>query len=81
MATTVEMARLSGNLQLLAGALATECQVAASRGDVDTAIRCGEEGVAVVAALGTPWISAPVGSRSAWRTSKPVIPSGAAGSY
>ena len=60
-ATTVEMARLTGNVQLLAGALATECQVATTRGDLDTAVRCGEEGVAAVAALGTPWISAPVG--------------------
>ena len=42
-ATAVEIARLSGNVELLAWALATECQVATTRGDLDTAIRCGEE--------------------------------------
>jgi DNA-binding CsgD family transcriptional regulator len=61
-ATAVEMARLSGNVQVLAWALDTECRVATTRGDLDTAVRCGEEGVALAAALGKPWISAPVGS-------------------
>lgn len=61
-ATAVEMARLSGNDQVLAWALDTECRVATTRGDLDTAVRCGEEGVALAAALGKPWISAPVGS-------------------
>jgi ATP/maltotriose-dependent transcriptional regulator MalT len=62
LATAVEIARLSGNVQFLAWALDTECRVATTRGDLDTAVRCGEEGVASVAALGNPWISAPVGS-------------------
>ncbi len=61
-ATAVEIARLSENVQFLAWALDTECRVATTRGDLDTAIRCGEEGVASAAALGNPWISAPVGS-------------------
>jgi DNA-binding CsgD family transcriptional regulator len=61
-ATAVEMARLSGNVQFLAWALNAECRVATTRGDLDTAVRCGEEGVALAAALGNPWISAPVGS-------------------
>jgi DNA-binding CsgD family transcriptional regulator/tetratricopeptide (TPR) repeat protein len=60
--TAVEIARLSGNVQFLAWALDTECRVATTRGDLDTALRCGEEGVASAAALGNPWISAPVGS-------------------
>jgi DNA-binding CsgD family transcriptional regulator/tetratricopeptide (TPR) repeat protein len=58
----VEIARLSGNVQVLAWALDTECRVATTRGDLDTAVRCGEEGVALAAGLGKPWISAPVGS-------------------
>ena len=58
----VEAARLSGNVQILAWALDTECRVATTRGDLDTAVRCGEEGVALAAGLGKPWISAPVGS-------------------
>jgi DNA-binding CsgD family transcriptional regulator/tetratricopeptide (TPR) repeat protein len=61
-ATAVEVARLSGNVQVLAWALDTECRVATTRGDLDTAVRCGEEGVALAGALGKPWISAPVGS-------------------
>jgi DNA-binding NarL/FixJ family response regulator len=61
-AAAVEMARLSGNDQVLAWALDTECRVATIRGDLDTAVRCGQEGVALAAALGKPWISAPVGS-------------------
>lgn len=61
-AAAVEIARLSGNVQVLAWALDTECRVATTRGDLDTAVRCGEEGVALAAALGKPWISAPVGS-------------------
>jgi DNA-binding CsgD family transcriptional regulator len=36
--------------------------VATTRGDLDTAVRSGEEGVALAAALGKPWLSAPVGS-------------------
>jgi DNA-binding CsgD family transcriptional regulator len=60
--TAVEVARLSGNVQLLAWALDAECRVATARGDLDTAVGCGEEGVACGAALGNPWISAPVGS-------------------
>jgi ATP/maltotriose-dependent transcriptional regulator MalT len=60
-ATAVEIARVSGNDQFLAWALDAECRVATSRGDLDTAVRCGEEGVAL-AARGNPWISAPVGS-------------------
>jgi DNA-binding CsgD family transcriptional regulator/tetratricopeptide (TPR) repeat protein len=58
----VEAARLSGNVQVLAWALDTECRVATTRGDLDTAVRCGEEGVALASALGKPWVSAPVGS-------------------
>jgi DNA-binding CsgD family transcriptional regulator len=61
-ATAVEIARLSGNDQFLAWALDTECRVATTRGDLDTAVRCGEEGVALAAELGKPWITAPVGS-------------------
>jgi DNA-binding CsgD family transcriptional regulator/tetratricopeptide (TPR) repeat protein len=61
-AAAVEMARLSGNVQVLAWALDTECRVATTRGDLDTAVRCGEQGVALAAGLGKPWISAPVGS-------------------
>lgn len=61
-ANAVEMARLSGNVQVVAWALDVECRVATTRGDLDTAVRCGEEGVALAAALGKPWISAPVGS-------------------
>ena len=61
-ATAVEIARLSGNVQFLAWALDTECRVATTRGDLDTAVGCGEEGVACAAASGNPWISAPVGS-------------------
>ena len=61
-ATAVEIARFSGNIQVLAWALDAECRVATARGDLDTAVRCGEEGVAAAAALGNPWISAPVGS-------------------
>jgi DNA-binding CsgD family transcriptional regulator len=61
-ASAVEIARLSGNAQLLAWALDIECRVATARGDLDSAIRSGEEGVALAAELGTPWISAPVGS-------------------
>jgi DNA-binding CsgD family transcriptional regulator len=60
--TAVEMARLAGNVQVLAWALDAECRVATTRGDLDTAVRCGEEGVAFAAASGKPWISAPVGS-------------------
>jgi DNA-binding CsgD family transcriptional regulator/tetratricopeptide (TPR) repeat protein len=58
----VEAARLSGNVQVLAWALDTECRVATTRGDLDTAVRCGEEGVALASALRKPWISVPVGS-------------------
>jgi DNA-binding CsgD family transcriptional regulator len=61
-ATAVEIARLSENDQVLAWALDTECRVATTRGDLDTAVRSGEEGVALTAALGKPWLSAPVGS-------------------
>jgi DNA-binding CsgD family transcriptional regulator len=61
-ATAVEIARLSENAQFLAWALDIDCRVATARGDLDTAIRGGEEGVAAAAALGNPWISAPVGS-------------------
>ena len=59
-ATAVEIARFSGNIQVLAWALDAECRVATARGDLDTAVRCGEEGVAAAAELGNPWISAPV---------------------
>ncbi len=61
-ATAVEVARLSENAQFLAWALDIDCRVATARGDLDSAIRDGEEGVAAAAALGNPWISAPVGS-------------------
>jgi DNA-binding CsgD family transcriptional regulator len=61
-ASAVESARLSGNVQLLSWALDIECRVATTRGDLDTAVRCGEEGLAVAAALGNPWASGPVGS-------------------
>ncbi|HEX6584050.1 MAG TPA: AAA family ATPase, partial [Thermoleophilaceae bacterium] len=61
-ATAVEIARLSGNDQVLAWALDTESRVATTRGDLDTAVRSGEEGVALAAAQGKPWLSAPVGS-------------------
>jgi DNA-binding CsgD family transcriptional regulator len=61
-AAAVEIARLSGNVQFLAWALDTQCRVATTRGDLDTAVGCGEEGVACAAALGNPWTSAPVGS-------------------
>jgi DNA-binding CsgD family transcriptional regulator len=60
-ASAVEIAQLSGNDQFLAWALDAECRVATARGDLDTAVRCGEEGVAL-AARGNPWVSAPVGS-------------------
>jgi ATP/maltotriose-dependent transcriptional regulator MalT len=60
-ATAVEIARLSRNDQFLAWALDAECRVATSRGDLDTAVRCGGEGVSL-AARGNPWTSAPVGS-------------------
>ena len=61
-ATAVEVARLSENAQFLAWALDIDCRVATARGDLDTAIHSGEEGVAAAAVLGNPWISAPVGS-------------------
>ena len=57
----VESGRLSGLAQLLAWPLQEQCWVATDRGDLDAAVRYGEESVRLARQLGQQWITALAG--------------------